>query len=68
MTIQVKDANNATQTVSTADDIIAKLPAALGTGGGLKVDGSGTAFPVSVADGSDAAEGASTGAGLDITA
>ena len=38
--------------------LIALLPTALGTGGGLKVDGSGTALPISVADGSDVAEGA----------
>src|SRR3990167_5808094 len=30
--------------------LIALLPAALGVGGGLKVDGSGTALPASIAD------------------
>lgn len=55
--------------------LIALLPAALGAGGGLKVDGSGTALPVSgtfyqatqpvsVADGSDAVAGVTTGAAV----
>jgi hypothetical protein len=33
--------------------LIALLPTSLGTGGGLKVDGSGTALPVSAADGAN---------------
>lgn len=41
--------------------LIALLPAALGAGGGLKVDGSGTALPISVVDGSDATQGITTG-------
>lgn len=44
-----------------------RLPAALGTGGGLKVDGSGTALPVSVAAGGDAAEGNTTDAAASST-
>jgi hypothetical protein len=35
--------------VSTIDALLAVVPAALGSGGGLKVDGSGTALPVSAA-------------------
>lgn len=38
--------------------LIALLPTALGAGGGLKVDGSGTALPVSVADGGHVTLGA----------
>lgn len=39
-------ANQATEITSLAS-LVAQLPAALGAGGGLKVDGSGTALPVS---------------------
>lgn len=38
-----------TGTVMTLNSIAALLPAALGAGGGLKIDGSGTALPVSAA-------------------
>jgi hypothetical protein len=40
--------------------LIALLPTSLGTGGGLKVDGSGTALPVSAADGANVAVGTRT--------
>jgi hypothetical protein len=43
--------------------LIALLPTALGAGGGLKVDGSGTALPVS---GTVAASGVATGAIVDL--
>lgn len=57
-TITVLDSTGATQTVATNDAVIAKLPAALGAGSGLKIDGSGTSLPISIADGADVAEGA----------
>jgi len=74
------DASTATTVVGRLQKLVALLngglPAALGGGGGLKVDGSGTALPVSgtvtitpsgtqavsVADGSDAATGTTTDA------
>lgn len=34
-------------TLASDDVLVAKLPAALGAGGGLKIDGSGTAIPIS---------------------
>ena len=47
MTIQVLDGTSVLRTVNTLNDLLAVLPAALGAGGGLKIDGSGTAIPVS---------------------
>ena len=39
--------DSGTGNITTLGAVVAALPAALGTGGGLKVDGSGTALPVS---------------------
>lgn len=49
--------------------LIALLPTALGAGGGLKVDGSGTALPVAatMTDGADAAKGTTTVAAASST-
>jgi hypothetical protein len=47
VTIAVLDGNGILRTVNTLNDLLAVLPAALGAGGGLKIDGSGTAIPVS---------------------